>query len=454
MNKRHFRKALGLAAIVTILLCFTASYAQKPAKTFLERYNLSTTVINPDTAPTDGIYSWWTESAKKDWSYYGNEPKADEWLYLPEPLGFRGDNFQRFYIHFDKVYKVSPTVYQVEARSRCKDEYCHIKGQIIIDSVVTYNSNENSETNWYDDFLVNVTDYGTIHAHYEMKAYINAKTIARLFGHSSYSYLVHNDSIYYDAMEIVADGYENNQYSGKWVYLATNDTLTCNWGDFRIPESRDLDGGCGEFIPIEEYYDFGWKPYIDIERHAWIDDPAHEYYMFLYHIDEDWWNFTDMESPKKALHVPGHYVYAHSFHYDLHGNHLEVYETGTMDFQANGTAIDSARQVYVATLKDGGSATYVFNYVSPSRWRLNKKDFYFSGIKETFHMEVIKTSLKGCNSSQADELAKQIIKAVGGSIDYEYKFQLDTLTAHKLQWSFMYRDGHTDTWEFYRISAE
>lgn len=27
---------------------------------------------------------------------------------------------------------------------------------------------------------------------------------------------------------------------------------------------------------------------------------------------------------------------------------------------------------------------------------------------------------------------------------------LDTLTAHKLQWSFLYRDGHTDTWEFYR----
>ena len=60
MNKGHFRKGLSLAAIVTILLCFTASYAQKPAKTFLKRYDLSTTVINPDTAPTDGIYSWWT----------------------------------------------------------------------------------------------------------------------------------------------------------------------------------------------------------------------------------------------------------------------------------------------------------------------------------------------------------------------------------------------------------
>ena len=55
MNKGHFRKTLSLAAMVTILLCFTASYAQNSTKTFLERYDLSTTLINPDTAPTDNI---------------------------------------------------------------------------------------------------------------------------------------------------------------------------------------------------------------------------------------------------------------------------------------------------------------------------------------------------------------------------------------------------------------
>ena len=48
------------------------------------------------------------------------------------------------------------------------------------------------------------------------------------------------------------------------------------------------------------------------------------------------------------------------------------------------------------------------------------------------------------------KLAEEIITLVGGSIDYQYKFHLDTLTAEKLQWSFTYRDGHSDTWEFYR----
>ena len=124
--------------------------------------------------------------------------------------------------------------------------------------------------------------------------------------------------------------------------------------------------------------------------------------------------------------------------------HLDVHETGTMDFYPGGTALDSARQVYTATLQDSSIVTWVFNYVSPSKWRLEGEDFYFSGIKETFRMEVVE-------GDREDELAQEIIKVVSGSIDYEYKFHLDTLTDQKLQWSFTYRDGHSDTWEFYRV---
>ena len=144
--------------------------------------------------------------------------------------------------------------------------------------------------------------------------------------------------------------------------------------------------------------------------------------------------------------VPGHYTYKHAFEYDLDGNHFKVSETGTMDFHPDGTALDSARQVYIATLQNGKKVTYVFNYVSPSKWRLEGEDFYFAGIKESFRMEVV-------DGEPEAELAQEIIKVVSGSIDYEYKFHLDTLTEKKLQWSFTYRDGHRDTWEFYRESS-
>ncbi len=150
-----------------------------------------------------------------------------------------------------------------------------------------------------------------------------------------------------------------------------------------------------------------------------------------------------MAQNTSSAHVPGHYTYEHAFNYDLNGAHLDVYETGTMDFHPDGTALDSARQVYIATLQNGKKVTYVFNYVSPSKWRLEGEDFYFAGIKESFRMEVV----EGVPEA---ELAQEIIKVVSGSIDYEYKFHLDTLTEKKLQWSFTYRDGHRDTWEFYR----
>lgn len=152
----------------------------------------------------------------------------------------------------------------------------------------------------------------------------------------------------------------------------------------------------------------------------------------------------------QSAQVEGHYIYEHAFNYDLMKCHLDVHETGTMDFASDGSALDSARQVYTATMEDGCKVTFVFNYISPSRWRLEDEDFYFAGIKESFRMEVVDMKTMGCDSTRATELAQEIVKVVGGSIDYKYKFHLDLLTAKKMQWSFTYRDGHSDTWEFYR----
>ena len=159
--------------------------------------------------------------------------------------------------------------------------------------------------------------------------------------------------------------------------------------------------------------------------------------------------------------VEGHYTYEHAFNYDYQGNHFDVSETGTMDFYADGSGLDSACQVYTVTRPEGDTVTYVFNYVSPSRWCLSADTFFFAGIKESFRMELVESGshtpspLRGTPPNLGGELgskklAEEIIKLVSGSIDYQYKFHLDTLTADKMQWSFTYRDGHSDTWEFFR----
>ena len=95
----------------------------------------------------------------------------------------------------------------------------------------------------------------------------------------------------------------------------------------------------------------------------------------------------------------------------------------------------------------------MFRYVSPSKWRLEGEDFYFAGIKERFRMEKVEGLITDGLEKQSKELSDKVVAVVGGSIDYEYKFHLDTLTDNKLQWSFIYRDGHSDTWEFYRESS-
>ena len=141
--------------------------------------------------------------------------------------------------------------------------------------------------------------------------------------------------------------------------------------------------------------------------------------------------------------IEGHYTYQHAFSYDMGGCHFDVSETGTMDFYADSTALDSARQVYVVTLPDSSTTTWVFNYISPSRWHLDDDTLFFAGTKDGFRMELME-------GDRESELAQKVIDTYSGGIDYQYKFHLDTLTAERLQWSFTYRDGHSDTWEFYR----
>ena len=151
--------------------------------------------------------------------------------------------------------------------------------------------------------------------------------------------------------------------------------------------------------------------------------------------------------------VEGHYTYEHAFNYDYQGNHFDVQETGTMDFYSDSTALDSARQVYTVTRPEGYKLTYVFNYVSPSRWSRDEDYLYFAGNKDNFRMECREIRAgEGSDMYDFDQqaLSQYIVNLVSGSIDYQYKFHIDSLTTDKMQWSFTYRDGHSDTWVFYR----
>lgn len=149
-------------------------------------------------------------------------------------------------------------------------------------------------------------------------------------------------------------------------------------------------------------------------------------------------------SDAQSLKIEGLYAYQHAFNYDMDGNHFDVHETGTMAFFSDSTALDSARQVYSVSYSNGDTGTLIFNYISPSRWLLTGDTLLFAGVEDRFRMELLNPD------SIASPLAQKIIDAYSAGISFEYHFHIDTLTSDCLKWSYTYRNGHSDTWEFHR----
>ena len=58
---------------------------------------------------------------------------------------------------------------------------------------------------------------------------------------------------------IFSANYINNQFTGTWKPYNSNNERTANWGDYRIPQSGDLDIGASEFSPADKHLKFGCR---------------------------------------------------------------------------------------------------------------------------------------------------------------------------------------------------
>lgn len=154
---------------------------------------------------------------------------------------------------------------------------------------------------------------------------------------------------------------------------------------------------------------------------------------------------------RQAKKVCGHYVYEHSWSYSVKEGTLCCSETGTMDFYANGSALDSAEQHYTLRFATGDCVHWTYNYVSPSRWKIDSGKFLFAGDSSTFRMTLLHGQADfDCDSAWVVAYAQQIIRNVHSTIGRETAFHLAHLDRKQLVWNLTYRDGHTDTWLFRR----
>ena len=209
---------------------------------------------------------------------------------LPEPLGYRGSDFQRFYIHFDTVYKTSSYRYAVEGRTRFRDTVRRFAGEVVMDSLKLLWTLDSLDDVFYRFMLYQKIDAGGhLCGHYLFREDSSVAGSGVLQGKVTYSVFRELCKLQYNCEGIdCADGFDNNQYEGTWTSPDGSRSEKCNWGDYRIPDSRQLDIGCAEFVPDDEYVNNGWqlrRQITDID----YDDPKKDSVIALFHADEHWW---------------------------------------------------------------------------------------------------------------------------------------------------------------------
>ena len=178
---------------------------------------------------------------------------------LLDPIGFIGFDFQRFYIHFSSAIQNPNNNYEylVYGQTRVKTNVCTFQGHLLI-----------KESRLYLESDIPNLKQGFVIGDYELFEDSDKKGAGILKGKFRSDFYITNDGkIKYDAISFTADGYENNQFKGTWTDYKTGTEKVCNWGDFRIPDSKGLDDGAGQFHPSEKYVNNGWKNYSIEDNH-------------------------------------------------------------------------------------------------------------------------------------------------------------------------------------------
>jgi hypothetical protein len=172
---------------------------------------------------------------------------------FPEPLGYIGVHYQRFRIHYKTVRKsrTDPYMYEVTGETHVKENICPFTGTITIARAWLY---KNTSKPPYKEGKITCAI-----RFYEDSAFRGSGAIE---GTLSTDFCIdQQNQLLYDAIMLVADTYNNNQATTLWTSYRTGTRKICNWGDYRIPDSKELDTGAGIFMPDPKYKQYGWDDY-------------------------------------------------------------------------------------------------------------------------------------------------------------------------------------------------
>jgi hypothetical protein len=221
--------------ILVATVCLNNIQAQKVTNFYeqIKKYDLSE-VIAPDSILEEGKYKF---------------PKS-------EIAGFIGDNYQRFYIHFISIIQnpTNPYEYLVYGKTKVKQNICTFQGTIKV-----------SEAKLYAESDSDFPDYQQGYAVCDVLLFEDGKQSGTGFfeGRLKTQFMIDKKSnLSYNALLTMSDAFSNNGFVGNWTSYKTKAVKKCHWGDYRIPESGDLDIGAGEFMINGKYVKNGWENYM------------------------------------------------------------------------------------------------------------------------------------------------------------------------------------------------
>lgn len=165
-------------------------------------------------------------------------------------VGIIGDDYRRIQVHFISVIKDvdHPREYFVHGKTMVHNNVCDFQGKIIINELVPDMIPDFEGRN---AFIVKAS-----YRFFEDPAQFHVGFFDGLL--VSYVMLDEKGKVQYNDILMAADGFNNNLFIGTWSEYNTSTSKKCNWGDYRIPQSGDLDIGAGEFSPNPKYDRKGW----------------------------------------------------------------------------------------------------------------------------------------------------------------------------------------------------
>ena len=176
-----------------------------------------------------------------------------------EFLGFIGSDYRRISITFTSVRRESNSqTYSVTGTSLVINSKCDFTGTITIRQAREFETFHYGVDEMYRE--TGLKAQGVIIGEYSLKENKDEPHSGEFIGIMSLMWFIDKNGVLcYDNIDNYSDSYRNNQYIGIWKGYSSKNDKTCNWGEYRIPFSGDLDIGAGEFSPNEKYYEKGWK---------------------------------------------------------------------------------------------------------------------------------------------------------------------------------------------------